>query len=57
MMDKYWKNQYNDLPKYNYQPDIMLVDSIIYLLGTDLIGFKPYYFQKMLPIISQNTLG
>ena len=26
-----------------YQPDITLVNTIIYLLGRDLIDFKPYY--------------
>ena len=51
------KNQYNDVPKYKYQTDITLVNTVIYLLGRDLTGFKPYYFQKMIPIISQNTLG
>ena len=40
------KNQYNNLPEYKCQPDITLADTIIHLLGKDLIGFKPYYFQK-----------
>ena len=51
------KNQYNNPPGYKYQPNITLANTIIYLLGKDLVVFKPYYFQKMLPIISQNTLG
>ena len=51
------KNQYNDTPRYKYQPDITLVNTVIYLLGRDLIGFKPYHLKKVIPIISQNTLG
>ena len=51
------KDQYNNLQECRYQPDITLAKTIIHLLEKDLIACRPYYFQKMLLILSQNTLG
>ena len=51
------KDQYNNLPECRYQPDITLAYTIIHLLEKTMIACRPYYFQKNLIILSQNTFG